>query len=156
PLRDRDFLAYVAAQMLVALVFFQFTVALPVEMRAHGISAERYGALTALNGVMIVLVQPFALRLIERTSRARVLAAAALLTGAGFGLNALVHSTPGYAVGIAVWTLGEIGFSSVSAAIVADLSPPESRGAYQGVFQSIVGAALFVAPAAGAAVMGRF
>jgi len=153
PLRDRDFMALVVVQLLVAVVFFQFMVALALDMRAHGISTERYGSLNAINGVLIVLVQPFLLPLIERASPSRVLALASVLVGAGFGMNALVGAAPGYAVGIAVWTLGEIGFSSVLPTLIANLSPADARGAYQGVAQTIWGAAIFVAPLFGAAVL---
>jgi MFS family permease len=51
-----------------------------------------------------------------------------------------------------LWTLGEIVSAPVSAAYVADISPPHMRGRYAGVFGMTFGLALVVGPPAGTAV----
>jgi len=57
-------------------VFFQFHVAMPLDMRAHGIDTATYGILVAINGALIVVVQPFVGAVLGRASRANVLAIA--------------------------------------------------------------------------------
>lgn len=155
PYRDRAFLGFVAVQLAVALVFQQAFVTLPVDLGAHGVSPERYGMLIAVNGAIIVLLQPVAIALVGRARRTTVLAAGALLTGIGFGVNALVATTGGYLVGIALWTLGEMAFAPVTPTIIAELSPPELRGSYQGAFQVSWGLSSLVGPAIGMLVLGR-
>ncbi len=156
PLADRVYAPFLALNFLVALVFFQFQLALPLDMRAHGLGPAAYGALLSLNGVVIVLVQPPASRWLTGFDRSRVMAAAALLVGAGFGMHGLAHSAPAYAVAIVVWTLGEIANHPVASALAADLSPAALRGRYQGAFSLSWALAFFVAPALGGAVLAHF
>lgn len=155
PYRDRVFMSFVAVQFLVALVFNQGWVTLPLDMRAHGVSPAQYGSLIAINGVLIVLLQPLAVRLLPRFRRSRALCAGAALTGLGFGLTALCKSPAGYALSIVVWTLGEIVFSPLVPTVIADLAPADLRGSYQGVNQITWGASSFAAPALGSLVLGR-
>jgi MFS family permease len=155
PFRDVRLVAFIATQLLVAIVFHQGAVALPLDMRSHGIEPRTFGLLIALNGVLIVLCQPFALGPVQRWRRPRALAVGAVLTGIGFGLTALCGSPLPYALSIAIWTLGEICFSSVAPAVVADLAPTHLRGSYQGAYQLMWGVSFFVGPALGSFVLGR-
>ena len=156
PLRDRPFLVFCALIMLVGFLFNQAFVTLPVDLRDHGLTPAAYGSLIALNGVLIFLLQPPVSRLLSPFPRHRVLAAAAALVGAGFGMTALVGTLPGYVLSIAVWTLGEIVMAGIGPAVAADAAPPAQRGAYQGLFHMAFGAAALTAPALGSFVLGRF
>ena len=160
PYRDRVFVMFAAASLLVSVIFLQCNVTLPVDMRAHGISSALFGGLLAINGIMIVVIQPFAGPFIQRFRRGNVLAISALLTGLGFGILGVVRvgraAIPTYALAITVWTVGEIAMAPVAPAVVADLAPPSLRGSYQGAYQITWGAASFLAPALGSLVMGRF
>jgi MFS family permease len=156
PLRDRAFVAFLVAHFLTILVFAQFTSTLPVDMRAHGISPKLYGTLVALNGIGIVLLQPSAINIVQRFRRTRVLAAGALLTGLGYGLNAVGHTAGWYALTILIWTTGELAFSPVTPTVVADLAPTSLRGTYQGVLMMSWGLASCLAPALGGPVLDRF
>ena len=157
PYRDGRFLAFVAASLLMATVFLQANATLPVDMSAHGVAPHVYGDLLAINGVMIVVLQPFVGAWVRNLPRAYVMAAGALLVGTGFGLTGIAQgSVPLYVVSIAVWTLGEIATAPVGPAVVADLAPPSLRASYQGAYQLTWGGGNFLAPAVGALVMGRF
>jgi len=154
-LRDSVFLAVCGLSFAFSVVFFQSFIGLPIDMRAHGISPGGYGAVIALNGVLIVCLQPFAGELIRDRSRPLTLAVASLLLGAGFGLTAAVGSWGGYAVSVVVWTLGEILFAPASQSLVADLAPAHLRGAYQGGFALAFTAAFAAAPAIGGYVIAH-
>ncbi len=148
-LADRGFMGLVLLTLGTATVMWQNGSALPMDMVRHGISASGYGALVAINGVMIVFLQPVIVRLLGRRSRTGVLALSALLIGLGFGLHGVVGSALGYALGIAVWTIGEIANLPTSSALVADLAPPALRGRYQGVYGMAWGVASCVGPLLG-------
>jgi MFS family permease len=154
PLSDRPFMLFVLLTLLVATMFLQCFSTLPVDMRAHGVSPAHYGTLIALNGVLIVIFQPFAANVLEKFPRHRVLAAAAVLAAVGFGLTGLVHTEAGYALSIAVWTAGEITMAGIGPTVVSDLAPPHLRGAYQGMYQSSWGGASLLAPLLGSLVLG--
>lgn len=156
PLGDGPFVAFCLLSMLVWTLFHQAFVTLPIDLRRHGLSPAAYGSLIALNGVLIVLLQPFVSRALSSYAHHRVLAASALLVGAGFGLTGLMHGIPGFALSITVWTLGEIVMAGIGPAVAADAAPAGLRGAYQGLFQAGGGAAALIAPVAGSQVMGRF
>jgi MFS family permease len=156
PLRDRAFMAFVVAQLLVMIVGGQGYSTLPVDLRDHGIAPVTYGWLLAINGVLIVLLQPTAIGLVQRFRRGRVLALAALLQGTGFGLTCVGHSPAWYAFTVVVWTTAELMYSPVSPAIVSDLAPTRLRGTYQGVYSMAWGASACLAPALGSIVLGRF
>jgi MFS family permease len=154
-LRDRIFVAVCALTVAFSLVFFQSFVGLPIDMRAHGISASGYGALIALNAVLIVLLQPLVAEVIRDRSRPSVLAVASLLLAVGFGMNAWIGSMPAYALSVTVWTMGEILFSPASMSLVADLAPANLRGRYQGAFAMAFTSAFASAPAVGGFVLAH-
>jgi MFS family permease len=146
PWSDGILVSFLAIQLIVAIIFYQGNVALPIDMRAHGVDEAGYGMLVALNGVMIVVIQPFAVAWVPKQPRNLMLALGALLTGTGFGLTGLVGAPFGYAMSIVVWTLGEIVLSPISSALVADLAPPHLRGRYQGAFWTIIGLSSLFGP----------
>jgi len=154
-LSDRIFVAVCLLTLAFSIVFFQSFVALPIDVRAHGVSASGYGGLIALNAVLIVLLQPFAGEAIRGRSLPSVLAIASLLLAAGFGMNAWIGSLPAYAVSVIVWTMGEILFSPASISLVADLAPEDLRGRYQGLFAMAFTSAFALAPAAGGYVLAH-
>lgn len=155
PYRDGVFLLVILSQLLVGFVYCQARVTLPLDLVGRGVPLPEFGRLIALNGVLIVVLQPLAGRVVTRYRRDLVLALGTLLVGVGFGMTALPGGTPLFATSIAVWTLGEIIFSPVASTVVADLAPPHARGAYQGAYQMTWGAAALSATAVGSAVMQR-
>jgi predicted MFS family arabinose efflux permease len=119
---------------------------------ADGQSTVIYGSLISLNGLVVTLIElPFS-SITRRLPARRVIAAGSVLLGAGFGATALVTSAPALAATVVVWTLGEIVAAPVSAAYVADVSPPHMRGRYAGAWGMTYGLALIVGPALGTAV----
>ena len=156
PLRDPVYLPFLLLHVALATIFFQFQLALPVDMADHGVSPAGYGLLMALNGALIVLLQPFAARWISARDPGRIMALGCALVGLGFGMNALHHSVGWYALGIVVWTIGEIAYLPVISTVPADLAPEALRGRYQGAYSLAWSVAAFVAPLLGAWGLARF
>src|SRR5439155_254425 len=137
PYRDRPFALFVLLSLLVLLVFMQHFTPLPLDMAAHGIPRATLGVVLALNGVLIVLVQPFAGPLLSLINRSYAIAAGAAL----------------FALGVVVWSLGEIAVLPIANAVVADVALPEMRGRYQGAYGLTFGLASFAAPLIGTTVL---
>ena len=148
-LRDRLMLALVGLTILTATVYMQVGVTLPLAVVAHGNSTSVYGSVIALNGVLIVVLQPFALRLLTRFDPMRVLALGSVAIGVGFGLTAWASRPLEFAGTVAVWTLGEILGAGLVGALIADLAPPEARGRYSAVWGTSFGISSLLAPAIG-------
>jgi MFS family permease len=151
-LRDRIFLGFVALNVLVALIFLQHLSMLPIAMGQDGLPPTTYGWVIALNGVLIVAGQLFVPRIIRGRSRSHVLALAALISGAGFGLTALADAAWIYAATVLIWTVGEMLQSPSNSTLIAELSPAALRGRYQGVFSLSWSLAGMAAPVAGGLV----
>lgn len=153
---DGDFRIFLLLQLLFVLLLWQALAAQPLDLMANrGIGKPLYGAISAVNGVLIVLLQPMVVRMVERRDAARVMAVGALLAGVGYGLYAFVSSPVAYALAVAIWTLGEIASAAVAPAVVAALAPPAHRGAYQGAWTWTWGVASFLASALGGAALER-
>jgi MFS family permease len=155
---DGPFVVFLVLQLAALVVFVQFQHAAPTDMNAHGVGPGTFAALMSLNGVGVVILQPLAGPALARRDTGRLLAASALLIGAGFGVNALagwLPPLPVYAFGVALWTVGEVVGFPAAAAVVANLSPPALRGRYQGAFSMSWGVAFTIAPVLGGEVLTR-
>lgn len=149
-LLNRRFLLFLLATMAIAFVYLQYLAAFPLQIRALGLSDNVYGLLISLNGLAIVVLQLPLTVLIQRFPRKVLLAAGFLLTGLGFSLIAFVAGVPLLALTVIIWTLGEMIYSPVSPAYVADLAPSHLRGRYQGMWDMVWGIGFIIAPLLGA------
>ncbi len=156
PFRDPAFLTFAAIQLPVVMVFLQLSVALPLDMGAHNVSVRAIGRVLALNGLVIVALQPLAVRAAAGLAHRHLLAAGAALTGVGFGICSLAGGAPVFALAIFVLTLGEIGFALATPAFLAALAPAAHRGGYQGAHQMTWGLAGMLAPVLGSFALQRF
>ena len=147
--RDRVMVGLMLVSLMVAFVFLQSLATLPLAMREDGLSPAAYGLVMAVNGIVIVIVQPLVGHRLGRWDPSRVLTFGILLTGLGFGATALASTTLTYAACAVFWTLGEIVIQSVGVAIVAELAPSHLRGRYNGAYGTAAGLAAFVAPLGG-------
>jgi MFS family permease len=148
-LRDRTFLVVLACWVAQAVAYFQVSLSLPLAVTGIGLSPSAYGIVAATNGVVIVVLQPFATRWTSRLDPSRTIAASLVITGIGFWLNTFARSLPAFVACTVLWTLGEIGVSGHGSAIVADLADPAARGRYLGLFGLSFGIADLVAPLVG-------
>jgi MFS family permease len=155
-LRDGRYMGVVGLSFLLALIFMQSSVALPVAMGMDGWSPSDYGFVIALNGVLIVALQIPVTRLIEHRDPRRLLVVSALLAGYGFGLTAFAGSLGVYALTVVVWTLAEIVNSPTQMGLVVRLSPVHGRGRYQGVHTLSWSAAALLAPLMAGYVIDHF
>ncbi|MFF5079577.1 MDR family MFS transporter [Actinoplanes sp. NPDC000266] len=148
-LRDRIFVGYLLVSLGGVVVMMQHMSTLPIAMTSDGLSAATYGAVIAVNGVLIVLGQLFIPKLIGGHDNARVLAVASLIIGVGFGLTAFADAAWFFALTVVIWTLGEMLQSPSNAATVAGLSPASLRGRYQGLSSLSWSAGTALAPVLG-------
>ncbi|MGA5345845.1 MDR family MFS transporter [Streptomyces griseoincarnatus] len=155
-LRDGRFMGVVGLSFLVALIFQQGYLGLPVAMGEAGFTPADFGMAIAVNGVLIVVLQLPVTRLIEHRDPRRMLVVSSLLAGYGFGLTAFAGSVGVFALTVCVWTLAEIVNAPVQTGLVVRLSPVHGRGRYQGVYTSSWAVAALVAPLLSGFVIDRW
>lgn len=155
-LHDRVYLVFLALNLFGALMIMQHLSTLPIAMSSDGLSPATFGAVIALNGLLIVAGQLFVPRLIEGRDRSRVLALASVILAVGFGLTAFADAAWLFAITVLIWTLGEMLQSPSNSALIAELSPAALRGRYQGTLSLTWSAAAALAPILGGAAQERF
>jgi MFS family permease len=154
--RDAPFMAFAALYLGGLLVFGQWQLGLPLDMSRHGFGPSAYATLMALNCAGVVVLQPILTPRLRGFDGGHLLAVMSLLFGLGYGLNALGGSLLVYAIGCALWTVGEVIGFPVAATMTADLAPPHMRGTYQGVYSMMAGLSFVLAPLIGGEVYGRY
>ncbi|GAA2389925.1 MFS transporter [Nonomuraea africana] len=152
-LRDRLMLAVCAVTAGYGALYAQAFTTLPLAMAEQGVDRTRFGLAMALNGVLIIAVQPLTGAWMARRDPNRVLAAGTAVVAAGFGLTAFVHDARGLALTVAVWTAGEIVIAGTLPTIVAALASPELQGTYAGVSGMSWSAGAVLAPVIGTALL---
>jgi MFS family permease len=145
-LRDGRFMSVVGLSFLVALIFQQAYVGLPVAMGEAGFTPADFGLAIAVNGVLIVVLQIPVTRFIEHRDPRLLLVLSSLVAGYGFGLTAFAGSVGVFALTVCVWTLAEIVNAPIQTGLVVRLSPAHGRGRYQGMYTMSWAVAALVAP----------
>lgn len=156
PLRNSLFCAFIFLTLLTSIIYLQSTITLPLDMQAHGLTASQFGFLMALNGVLVLVLQPFSIQPLSSLSPYKVLRFSAITLGVGFGLHSVASATPFYAIGVTIWTVGEIIGFGVIPTVVSQVAPPTLRGSYQGLYHTSWGVAALAAPMIGTFVLARF
>ncbi|MFF6980249.1 MDR family MFS transporter [Streptomyces sp. NPDC008343] len=155
-LRDRQYMAVVGLSCLVAVLFQQGNVGLPVAMGLAGFTPADYGLAIAANGFLIVALQIPITRFIEHRDPRALMIVCALLAGYGFGLTAFAGSVGFFALTVCVWTLAEICYTPTQTGLVVRLSPARGRGRYQGMNTLAWSAAALIAPLMSGTVIDHF
>ncbi|WP_225805450.1 MFS transporter [Streptomyces sp. NK15101] len=128
----------------VQLFVYSLTeVALPLAVRDSGLSPAVYGAMAAVNAILVVALQPFATAWLARLPQLAVQSAGSALIAVGVALTGLADGVVGYTLSVVVWSLGEVVVAGIAAAVFADLAPSHARGRYQGAFSWTWGTARF-------------
>ena len=151
---DRPVMALLAINLVAAYGFFQLFGVLPLAMDQDGLGPAVYGAVIALNGIAIVVIHPLASTLLLRHDPCDVLAASWGFMALGALVLAFAEAVPGYALGVLLFTLGEIGSASTGPGLIGELAPAALRGRYNGAYgiSFTVGAAL--GPVVGTQLLG--
>ena len=148
-LRDRLMMALVLSVILQSVAYMQAFYTLPLAVVHDGLGPTGYGEIIALNGVLIVVLQPLLLGTLGRRGRGPLLLVANLVLGVGFELTAFADTLPMHLLAVSVWTLGEILGAGLLGALVASIAPVHLRGRYMGVFGMSFGLSAFLAPSLG-------
>ncbi|MFT3693641.1 MAG: MFS transporter [Kofleriaceae bacterium] len=148
-LRDRVFVRFWFCSLILSFVMFQMMTPLSGWMESQGHGPGAYGAVLSVNGIAIVLLQPFLGEYVKPWKPRNVCALAAVFVGIGFSLHGASGLLVMHGVAVGVWTIGEMLNASVSSVFVANRAPPLLRGRYQGIYAMSWGVAGVLAPIAG-------
>ena len=152
PVLDRGFLLVASGFFLIAAVEVQYIVTLPLEVHRRGLPTEVFSGLVALNGFLVIALEP------RITTRVRHWPVPRLLwSGVGLiGLGIAGYGLPGGAVALAlatvVWTVGEMLGAPAAGAYPALAAPPHAVPRYLAVAGAAQGVGYAVGPVLGVAL----
>jgi MFS family permease len=146
---DRAFVVFVAIMFGLVLLPFQASAPLSAHMTRQGFSPATFGGVMAVNGLLIIALQPAITTWSTRRDPSRVLVVAALFYGFGLAMHGLATNVGLHAAAVTVWTMGEILESPTRSSIVATMAPADARGRYQGAIVMTFGAGQLVGPKLG-------
>lgn len=133
--KDRIYLVYIIASLLMALGYMQMNTTLSVFLRdVHGIPDRGYGLLLSMNAALVVLFQFWITRRIKRFAPMKLMAWGMVIYAVGFSMYGFVATTIYFVIAMVIITIAEMLVSPTAQAIVAKLAPEDMRGRYMAVY----------------------
>jgi MFS family permease len=134
-LRDKTFMVFLLATVLLVLVLIQVNGTLAVYLRdIHDVPEQQFGYILTLNAGIVVLFQFAVTRKIEGLPKYLVLAAGALLYAVGLSMYGYVGLYGLFLLAMVIVTMGEMLIAPVGQAVATSLAPDDMRGRYMAVY----------------------
>lgn len=133
---DRSLRTLVLSVLTVDTTYRLLYTVVPLFLVARHAPAWMYGATISVNGLGIVLLEPYVARRLAGRPATRVIGTGYALVGAGWLVLALVPTVTGAFLTVLVITAGEMLYKPTATAHAADLSPTGMEGRYQSLYAS--------------------
>jgi MFS family permease len=146
---DPQFLVLLGLMFALTLLPVMSGAPLAAHMTFQDFTTAGYGFVMAINGIIIIVLQPALTAFAARFDPSRVLAVGAVCYGVGVALHGAGAHLLVHVGAVVVWTLGEILESPVRSTMVASIAPADARGRYQGAMAMSWGAAMWAGPVLG-------
>jgi MFS family permease len=144
---DGRLMIFLAAALLVGIVFYQHESALPLYMVQYlKLSPAFYGTLFTINTLLIVALEVPINRATANWANTWAMFVGCMLFAIGFGALAFVSSATGILVTVVLWTFGEMMLFPAMAAHLGEAAPGNRRGAYMGAYSMSLSVALALGP----------
>jgi MFS family permease len=132
--KDTRFLAFISVLVMSTLVYMNMNSTLGVYLRdEHGLPELRYGWLLSINAIMVVALQFWVTRRLEKYKPMLMMAVGALLYAIGFAMYGFIATFPLFIAAMVVITIGEMVISPVAQSLIAGFAPEDMRGRYMAV-----------------------
>jgi MFS family permease len=132
--KDTPFLAFIGVTVMMTLVYMNMNSTLGVYLRdQHGLPEVRYGWLLSINAILVVFLQFWVTRRLEKYRPLLMMAAGSLLYAIGFAMYGFVPTFMLFVVAMIIITIGEMVVSPFQQSLVASFAPEDMRGRYMAV-----------------------
>jgi MFS family permease len=154
PASRREFGVFLAAGVAITMVFFQMDAALPLYLvNDLHLAPSTFGLGFTLNTMLIVFLEVPLNAATAHWRHRTTMTLGAVLVALGFGGLGMVSSAAGFFVTVVFWSFGEMMLFPAMSAYVAEISPPQRRGAWMGMFTMSFNMGFSVGPLLGTLVM---
>ena len=131
--KDVPFVAFIGVTIMMTLVYMNMNSTLGVFLRdQHGLPEIGYGSLISINAIIVVVLQFWFSRRLQKYKPMLMMAAGSLLYAIGFAMYGVVSTYVYFVLAMIVITIGEMIVSPFQA-LVASFAPEDMRGRYMAV-----------------------
>lgn len=132
--RDVPFVAFIGVTVMMTLVYMNMNSTLGVYLRdQHSLPELNYGALLSINAVIVVALQFWVTRRLEKFKPMLMMAAGSILYAIGFAMYGFVTGFALFVTAMVIITIGEMVVAPFQQSIVASFAPEQMRGRYMAV-----------------------
>ncbi|HSJ86695.1 MAG TPA: MFS transporter [Anaerolineales bacterium] len=132
--KDVPFVAFIGVTIMMSLVYMNMNSTLGVFLRdQHGLPEIGYGSLISINAIIVVVLQFWFSRRLQKYKPLLMMAAGSLFYAIGFAMYGVVSTYIYFVLAMVVITVGEMIVSPFQQALVAGFAPEEMRGRYMAV-----------------------
>lgn len=155
--RDRLYIAFLLASMLMLLVYQQLYSTLAVYLRdVHSVPDRGYGLLLSTSAVTVVLLQFWVARRIKGYPPMLMMALGTLFYLVGFTMFGLVSAYALFALSVVIITFGEMIVVPVGQVLAALFAPAAMRGRYMAFFDFTWTVPSMVGPTAAGLILDNY
>lgn len=156
-LRNSAFMAFMAAGMLMGVVYQQMYNSLSVYLRDnHGIDPKGYGFLLTTSAIVVILFQFSMTRWIKKKPAFKMMALGTLFYMLGFSMFGFVGQYWLFVLAIVVITVGEMIVVPTSQTLAVNFAPEDMRGRYMGVFGFTWAVPATIGPGAAGVILDNY
>mgnify|MGYP003966582193 CR=1 FL=1 len=132
--RDTPFVLFIGVTILMTLVYMNMNSTLGVFLRDYrGLAEIGYGSFLSINAVIVVALQFWLTRRLEKYKPLLMMAVGSFLYAIGFAMYGIVGGFPLFVTAMIVITIGEMVVSPFQQSLVASFAPEDMRGRYMAV-----------------------
>jgi len=132
--KDVPFLSFVGVSVMMTLVYMNMNSTLGVYLRdQHALPEFNYGWLLSINAIIVVFLQFWTTRRLEKYKPMLMMATGAFLYAVGFAMYGFVSGFVLFIVAMVVITIGEMIVTPFQQSLVASFAPEDMRGRYMAV-----------------------
>ncbi len=145
--RNTPFVLFIGVTILMTLVYMNMNSTLGVFLRDYrGIPEIGYGALLSINAVIVVSLQFWLTRRLEKFKPLLMMAVGTFLYAIGFAMYGFVSGMALFITAMIIITVGEMVVAPFQQALVASFAPEDMRGRYMAVSGLTWGIAFMIGP----------
>ncbi|NJC97929.1 MAG: hypothetical protein C3F07_13385 [Anaerolineales bacterium] len=132
--KDIPFVTFIGVTVMMTLVYMNMNSTLGVFLRdQHGLPELNYGALLSINAILVVTLQFWITRRLERFKPMLMMAAGSVLYAVGFAMYGFVAGFALFVTAMVIITIGEMVVTPFQQSLVASFAPEDMRGRYMAV-----------------------
>jgi len=132
--RDTPFVLFIGVSVMMTLVYMNMNTSLGVYLRDYkGLPELGYGTLLSINAIIVVVLQFWVTRKLEKFKPLTMMAAGTFLYAIGFAMYGIVSGFVLFVTAMVIITIGEMVVAPFQQSIVASYAPENMRGRYMAV-----------------------